>query len=65
MVDLMSRLFGLIAKKRIHVLFQVIELIHTFGKQEVKPTRCSGQKSTEKYSSHLTPTQARMKGQSH
>lgn len=64
MVDLMSRLFGLIAKKRINVLFQVIELIHTFGKQEVKPTRCSGQKSTEKYS-HLTPTQARMKGQSH
>lgn len=63
MVDLMSRLFGLIAKKRINVLFQVIELIHTFGKQEVKFTRCSGQKSTEKYS-HLTPTQARMKGQS-
>lgn len=65
MVDIMNRLFVLIAKKRINVLFQAIELIHTFGKQEVKPTRCNGQKSTEKYSSHLTLIQARRKGQKH
>ena len=61
----MNGLFGLIAKKRINVLFQAMELIHTFGKHTVQPTRLDRQNS-EKHSSHLTPPhKAKMKKQSH